>query len=107
MSWVFLSLAIIAEVASTMTLRLVAHGRRALVPVVIVGYVVAFVLISLALSAGMPLGVAYGVWVAAGVALTALLSAAVFGERLTWLMGVGIVLIGAGVLLIELGSSHV
>ncbi|CAI7614547.1 unnamed protein product [Penicillium discolor] len=46
----------------------------------------------------MALGVAYGIWGASGVALTALLSLIIFGEPLTLLMGIGIVVVIAGVL---------
>jgi small multidrug resistance pump len=52
----------------------------------------------------MPVGVAYGIWAACGVALTALLAAVVFGDPLTWTMGLGVVLVIGGVLLVELGS---
>lgn len=106
MTWLFLALAIATEVASTLTLRLVSEGRRMLVPVVAGGYTAAFTFISLALAHGMPLGVAYGVWVAAGVAITAIVSRLLFKEPLTWLMGIGIALIGTGVLLIEMGAGH-
>ena len=70
-----------------------------------VAYVVAFGLLSLVLRTGMPLGVAYGVWSASGVALTAVLSLLVFDEPLSLLMGVGIILVIAGVLCVELGSK--
>jgi small multidrug resistance pump len=53
----------------------------------------------------MPLGVAYGIWGAAGVALTAIMSMVLFGEPLSLLMGVGIVIVIAGVLCVELGSQ--
>ncbi len=51
-------------------------------------------------------GSTYGIWGATGVALTALLSAAVFGEDLTPTMVVGLGVIIAGVLLVELGSQR-
>ena len=51
-------------------------------------------------------GVAYGIWSAGGVAVTAIASRLLFGEPLTRTMVAGIVLIMAGVLLVELGSAH-
>ena len=54
----------------------------------------------------MALGVAYGVWAALGVATTAVMSSLIFDETLTALMGLGIVLIVAGVLTVELGSQQ-
>ena len=52
----------------------------------------------------MPLGVAYGMWGALGVAATAVLSAQLFGEAITRLMGAGLVLVASGVFLVEAGS---
>ena len=69
------------------------------------GYLVAFVALSLALADGMALGVAYGIWGALGVALTAVLSALIFDEALTLTMGIGIAVIMAGVLVVEIGSQ--
>ncbi|MFE0349877.1 DMT family transporter [Streptomyces griseoluteus] len=53
-----------------------------------------------------PRGVAYGIRGAAGVALTAVASRALFGEPLTRVTGAGICLIAVGVLCIELGAGH-
>lgn len=108
LAWIALAVAIAFEVAATLSLRMASHGERPrrvwYVPVV-VGYVVAFSLLSVALSLGMQLGVAYGVWTATGVALAAVLSKVLFREPLTLTMAAGIALIGAGVVLVELGAS--
>lgn len=104
MSWLLLCGAVVSEVASTLSLRVAAGGRRAWYIPVVIGYVIAFALLSGALRAGMPLGVAYGVWAAAGIVLTALLSRALFREALTPLMLAGMGMIAAGVLLVELGG---
>ncbi|KQR66310.1 multidrug efflux SMR transporter [Frigoribacterium sp. Leaf172] len=103
MAWVLLSIAILCEVAATISLKLATDGRRRWYIAVGIGYVVAFSLLGAALSLGLPIGVAYGVWAATGVALTAVLGRVLFGDPLTWLMGAGIVCIIAGVFLIELG----
>ncbi|KQO81961.1 cation transporter [Frigoribacterium sp. Leaf263] len=103
MAWVLLSIAIVCEVAATISLKLATDGRRRWYVAVGIGYVVAFSLLGAALSLGLPIGVAYGVWAATGVALTAVLGRVLFGDPLTWLMGAGIVCIIAGVFLIELG----
>jgi len=105
MEWVYLSGAILLEVASTLALRVAAAGRRRWYAVVITGYAISFGLLALALDAGMGIGVAYGVWTAVGVALTAVLSKLLWDEPLTVVMGLGIVLIIGGVLLLELGGS--
>lgn len=105
MSWLLLGVAIVFEVASTLSLRIAAGGRRVWYIPVVIGYVIAFALLSGTLQAGMPLGVAYGVWTAAGIVLTALLSRALFREALTPLMLAGMGMIAAGVLLVELGAG--
>lgn len=97
--------AILFEVAGTISLRLAIDNKRWYAAVA-VGYVVSFSLLGLSLANGMPVGIAYGIWAAAGVALTAVLSRLLFKDPLTWLMGLGIVLIMGGVLLIELGAPH-
>ncbi|MCX0278221.1 SMR family transporter [Nocardia zapadnayensis] len=101
--WALLTGAIAAEVVATLSLK-AALEVPALFVVVGFGYLMAFALLTLVLRTGMALGVAYGVWAAAGVALTAMLSAAIYGEPLTPLMGIGIGLVIAGVLCVELGS---
>ncbi len=105
MAYLFLTGAILFEVAGTVSLRLAVDSKRWYGGVA-VGYLVAFVMLTLTLAHGLPLGIAYGIWAAAGVALTAITSKFLFKEPLTWLMGFGIVLIIGGVLLIELGTAH-
>lgn len=102
--WAFLAGAVAAEITGSLSLK-GALDHPALYALVAVGYIGAFVLLSLALRAGMALGAAYGIWGASGVALTALLSFLIFGEPLTVLMIIGIVVIAAGVLLVEFGSQ--
>jgi len=103
-TWVYLIAAILTEVAATLSLRVAARGRRAWYVVVVTGYVVSFLLLARALEEGMGIGVAYGIWTAVGVALTAVLSKLLFGEPLTRVMTLGITLIVAGVVLLELGA---
>ena len=104
-AWPALGGAIISEVSATLALRQ-ALNQPGFYVVVGIGYALAFVLLSLTLRAGMPLGVAYGLWGALGVALTAVLSMLVFGEPITVLVALGIALIMAGVLLVEIGVQR-
>ena len=104
-AWPALGGAIISEVSATLALRQ-ALNQPGFYVVVGSGYALAFILLSLTLRAGMPLGVAYGLWGALGVALTALLSMLVFGEPITVLVALGIALIMAGVLLVEIGVQR-
>ena len=100
--WLFLGGAILTEVAGSLSLK-AALTHPGFYAIVVTGYVTAFVLLWLALREGMPVGVAYGIWGAIGVALTAVLSMLIFGEALTPVMVIGIVLVIAGVLCVELG----
>ena len=107
MTWFLLGLAILTEVAATMSLR-ASEGLKKkvwLIPIV-AGYASAFGFLGLALAEGLPLGVGYGIWVACGVALTAVASRVLFKEPLTPTMVCGILLISAGVLIVEIGARH-
>ena len=104
-AWLFLASAILTEVTATLALKR-ALDQPALYAVVAAGYVAAFVLLTLTLKQGMGIGVAYGIWAACGVALAAIGSKVFFSEPLTQVMMIGIALIIAGVLLVELGASH-
>ena len=104
-AWPALGGAIISEVSATLALRQ-ALNQPGFYVMVGIGYALAFILLSLTLKAGMPLGVAYGLWGALGVALTAVLSMILFEESVTVLVAVGIALIMAGVLLVEIGAQR-
>lgn len=104
-TWLLLAGAIACEVTGSLSLR-AAVDNPAWYAVVAVGYVSAFALLAQVLRRGMPLGVAYGIWGATGVALTAVLSAVIFGEPFTAVMALGIGLIIGGVLLVDLGSHR-
>ncbi|UAJ81634.1 QacE family quaternary ammonium compound efflux SMR transporter [Leifsonia sp. ZF2019] len=109
MVWLALAGAIVTEVSGTISLRMATTGpspKRIWYLPVAVGYVLAFTLLSVTLALGLPLGIAYGIWAAVGVALTAVLGRLLFREPLTPVMALGILLIGAGVVLVELGAAH-
>ena len=107
MSGGYLVAAIASETTGTLSLKLASDGRGLRwYCLVMAGYLGAFALLTLALTEGLPLGVAYGIWSAGGVAVTAIASRLLFSEPLTRTMVAGIVLIMAGVLLVELGSPH-
>ncbi len=102
--WLLLSGAIISEVTASLSLK-AAIETPALYTVVVVGFAATVVFLTAVLKAGMPLGVAYGVWGAMGVVLTAVFGAVLYGEPLTGVMGIGIALIIAGVVTIEMGAE--
>lgn len=102
--WWLLLGAILSEVVGSLCLK-GALDRPLLYIGVALGYLASLVLLTRVLRHGMPLGVAYGIWGALGVALTAVLSSALFGETLTPLMVAGLGLVVLGVLVVELGSQ--
>lgn len=103
-AWTLLIVAIVCEVAGSLSLR-GALDIPWLYAVVVVSYIAAFTCLALALRAGFGVGVAYGIWGAFGVALTALGSMVLFDEPISLTMGIGMVMIIAGVVCIELGGQ--
>ncbi|MGZ3215901.1 DMT family transporter [Paracoccus sp. T5] len=69
-------------------------------------YLLSFYLLSVSLKV-LPLGVAYAIWSACGVALVAMVGLVVFGQRLDLPAVGGLVLIVAGVVLINVFSKTV
>jgi small multidrug resistance pump len=106
--WWALAGAILIEVVATLSLR-ASDGfrKKAWIAPVTLGYLASFYLLWLSLSLGMPVGIAYGIWTACGVALVAVIARFLFSEPLTGVMVLGIGLIVAGVLTIEMaGAVH-
>jgi small multidrug resistance pump len=104
-TWLWLAGAIAVEVTASLALQAAvdAPGWYALV---VAGYLSAFFCLTRVLKGGMAIGVAYGIWGAAGVAVTAVMASILFDQALTGVMVLGLVLIVAGVLLVELGSQR-
>jgi len=102
--WLYLTLAILSEVAGTSALKL-SEGFTRLVPsgIVVVAYVTSFYFLSLTLKA-IPVGVAYAIWSGAGTALVTLIAWILMGQKLNAATGLGILLIIAGVLVLNLYS---
>ncbi len=103
--WLYLGLAIVCEVFGTSMLKLAASAFnwRAAAGVA-AGYGVAFVFLGLALRA-LPVGVAYAIWSGVGTALVALVGCVAFDQRLTPAAFFGIVMIVAGVIVVQVNSA--
>jgi small multidrug resistance pump len=104
MNWLYLSIAIVAEVIATSALK-ASDGFSRLGPalVVIVGYGIAFYFLSLALR-GIPVGVAYAVWSGVGIVLISVIGWFAFGQTLDAAAVCGIGLIMAGVIVLNVFS---
>ena len=105
--WVFLSVAIVSEVIGTSALK-AAEGFTRLWPSLIVtfGYATAFYFLSLTLKT-IPVGVAYAIWSGVGIALISLIAWIFFGQKLDTAAVIGILLIVAGVVVLNVFSGTV
>lgn len=105
MTWLYLSIAIVAEVIATSFLK-PSEGFTRLWPslVVVAGYAIAFFCLSLTLRT-MPVGVVYAIWSGVGVSLVTLVAWIAFGQRLDLAGLLGIALIVAGVVVLNLFSK--
>lgn len=107
MGLVYLLIAIIAEVIATSAMK-AAEGFTKLIPsvLVVVGYGVAFYFLSLTLKT-IPIGIAYAVWSGVGIVLVSVFAYFYYGQSLDLPALVGMALIIAGVLVINLFSRSV
>ena len=101
MHWLYLAIAIVAEVVGTSFLKGSA-GFTKLGPslMVLAGYGTAFLFLSLTLER-IPVGVGYAIWSGAGVTLIALIGWLAFGEKLDPPAVLGMSLIVAGVVVLN------
>jgi small multidrug resistance pump len=107
MTYLLLVVAIVAEVIATSALAR-TDGFSRLVPslIAVLGYGFAFYLLSL-VTRTVPVGIVYAVWSGAGIVLVALAGWLLFGQKLDLAAIVGLALIIAGVLIINLVSKSV
>jgi small multidrug resistance pump len=102
----YLSIAILSEVAGTVALKY-ADGFTRLAPsvAVVAGYGLSFWMLALVLRE-FPIGLTYAVWAAVGTALIAAIGIFAFGEPATTLKLLSLALIIAGVVGLNLAGSH-
>lgn len=105
--WIFLAIAIVSEVIATSALK-ASEGFTRLWPSVLVvtGYAIAFYCLSLVLKT-IPVGVVYAIWSGAGIALIALVAWVFFGQSLDLPAIIGLLLIVAGVVVLNFFSKTV
>jgi small multidrug resistance pump len=106
MQWLYLSIAILAEVVATSSLK-AAEGFTRLTPslIVILGYGTAFYFLSLTLRT-MQVGTAYAIWSGVGTVLVSLIAWILFNQKLDAAAIAGITLIIAGVIIIKFLSQQ-
>lgn len=105
--WLYLGVAIVSEVIATSALK-AAEGFTRPLPslVVVIGYGIAFYCLSVVLRT-LPLGITYAIWSGVGVALVALAGWLLYGQSLDLAAVLGLTLIVAGVIVLNLFSKTV
>ncbi|MEL6467126.1 MAG: SMR family transporter [Pseudomonadota bacterium] len=103
--YLYLILAVAAETIGTTALQASNQFTRAGPTVlVVIAYGVAFYFLGIALKY-IPVGIAYAMWSGLGIVLIALIGFAVFGQRLDPPAVLGLAMIIAGIVVIQLFSK--
>ncbi|WP_250285960.1 MULTISPECIES: DMT family transporter [unclassified Frankia] len=107
MAYVFLGLAIVTEVLGTSLIRS-TDGFTRLWPTVgcLAAYGLAFVALAQAVEKGMRVGVGYAIWAGLGTALVVVIGIVGLNESVTVAKVLGVTLIIAGVIVLNLGGAH-
>jgi small multidrug resistance pump len=105
MNYVYLFAAIMSEVVATSALK-AAEGFSRFWPsvIVIVGYGLAFYCLSLTVRT-VPIGIAYAIWSGVGIVLISLVGLLLYRQSLDLPAVIGMALILAGVLIINVFSK--
>ena len=106
MHWLYLSIAILAEVVATSSLK-AAEGFTRLTPslIVVFGYGTAFYFLSLTLRT-MQVGTAYAIWSGVGTVLVSLIAWLLYNQKLDAPSILGMTLIISGVVIIKFFSPQ-
>ena len=105
-AWILLLLAIASEVVGTSCLKL-SEGMSKPLPAaaVLVAYGLAMVLLSKAVQV-IPLGLSYALWSGIGILAIVLVGVIAYGQIPSTTQLIGMALITAGVVVVNLGGSH-
>jgi len=107
MAYVYLAIAIVAEVVATSAIK-ASQEFTQLVPsiLVIVGYGIAFYFMALTLRT-IPVGITYAIWSGIGIVLVAVVAAVIYKQvpDVPAMLGMGLII--AGVVVIQLFSKTV
>ena len=105
MKYLYLALAIVLEVLGSSFMK-ASDGFSKLLPttITIIAYIACFFFFSQALKS-IPLGIAYAIWGGLGIVLTALISVIIFKQSLDLPAIIGIILIIAGVFVMNFFSK--
>ena len=100
MSYLYLAIAIVAEVIATASLK-ASKGFTTIIPsiIVVLGYATAFYFLSIVLKT-IPVGIAYAIWSGLGIVLVTIVSAVVYKQipDLYAMLGMGLIIVGVVIL---------
>ena len=103
--YLYLAIAIAAEVVATTSMKAIDGFNKPLpLLLVIGGYAIAFWMLILVVRT-IPVGIAYAIWAGLGIVLVSVAAAAIYQQKLDLPAVLGMVLIVAGVVVIQLFSS--
>lgn len=107
MAYLYLAVAIIAEVAATSALKASEEFTK-LMPslIVIIGYAAAFYFMTLVLRT-IPVGITYAIWAGLGIVLVAIVGTVIYKEIPDLPAVIGMTLIVSGVIIINVFSKTV
>ena len=107
MGYIYLGIAIVAEVIATSALKASEEFTKLAPSVtVVVGYAAAFYFLTLVLRT-IPVGIAYAIWAGLGIVLIAIVGAIAFKEIPDLPAIIGMALIVAGVVVVNVFSKTV
>ena len=103
--YLYLAIAITAEVIATTSMKALDGFSRPLpLLLVVAGYSLSFWMLSLVVKT-IPVGIAYAIWAGLGIVLVSVAAAAIYQQKLDLPAVLRMVLIVAGVVVIQLFSS--
>ncbi|WP_313085862.1 DMT family transporter [Pseudomonas sp.] len=104
--YLYLAIAITAEVIATTSMKALAGFSRPLpLLLVIAGYSISFWMLALVVRT-IPVGIAYAIWAGLGIVLVSAAAAVLYGQKLDLPAVLGMALIIAGVAVIQLFSGN-
>jgi small multidrug resistance pump len=108
MPWLFLAVAIGAELFGTLGLRAVSDSLSWwAVALIAIAYTASFAAMAVALRS-LNVGVVYAIWSAVGMAAVSVAGLVLFGERLNWqaVVGLAVIVLGVGILVSSGSVRH-
>lgn len=107
MGYLYLAIAIIAEVLGTSALKASEEFTKPIPSItVVIGYGIAFYFLSLVLKT-MPVGMAYAIWSGLGIVLITIVGIVVFNQKIDLPAVIGMSFIVCGVIIMNLFSNSV